>query len=121
MAYPGLAAVVIGVTIVAFVYYMFSNKEEEQQHHQSNTNNTTRSRSRSIENFYASENILERDTRSKRRASNKNSDDCTICLCTTINTRNIVLPKCKHVFHEKCLRKWEYIEKSCPNCRVSFE
>lgn len=42
---------------------------------------------------------------------------CSICLRKGINCQT----SCGHEFHERCISKWISYNKSCPNCRKSFE
>lgn len=43
--------------------------------------------------------------------------DCCICYETLDNQIN-VKPKCEHIFHQTCFKKWIKIDKSCPMCRI---
>ena len=50
-------------------------------------------------------------------------DQCTICIEKFQSKDKVLLLKCKHLFHEGCLRKW--LEKKtehpkCPNCNVDI-
>lgn len=52
-----------------------------------------------------------------------NCSECSICmeLCTK---KESIETKCKHVFHKKCLKKWENSKcggfTTCPNCRSNI-
>jgi len=43
---------------------------------------------------------------------------CTICQETT--TKDIVETKCKHYFHNDCIKKWCLESKLCPNCKQNM-
>ena len=45
---------------------------------------------------------------------------CTICLDDIKLDEMIFDIKCKHVFHEACLKKWLRIQKLCPNCKKTI-
>jgi hypothetical protein len=51
---------------------------------------------------------------------------CAICLenykCTETDIDNIViLPKCKHYFHEECINAWLTQKHECPVCREKVD
>tara|TARA_Y100000817_G_C16861392_1_gene545918 strand:+ start:5230 stop:5664 length:435 start_codon:yes stop_codon:yes gene_type:complete len=52
----------------------------------------------------------------------KKDKECSICLDTFTNNKEIIILKCKHVFHSACIIEWlkqpGYI--SCPLCRDSI-
>jgi len=52
------------------------------------------------------------------------SEECSICMEACTNKRESIETKCKHVFHKKCLKKWESSEccgfRTCPNCRSNI-
>jgi hypothetical protein len=46
--------------------------------------------------------------------------ECPICLEKFFNIKNSWITLCGHIFHKKCLYKWEYKTKcngTCPMCR----
>ena len=122
MAYPGIACVLIGVTLATLLYYMFGNNEQEQTHPPYNTGSRYRGSNDHYENNYSS---YSDDYHERRRASSglRDFDECTICLNPLTNGRKIVLKTCSHAFHKKCIEEWKSrsYQKSCPNCRCPFE
>jgi hypothetical protein len=50
-----------------------------------------------------------------------NLSECSICMELCNMKRDSIETKCKHIFHKKCLKKWESSQcggfKTCPNCR----
>lgn len=52
----------------------------------------------------------------------ENRDDvCSICYQTfTTEFGEVRLTSCKHFFHSSCLRKWLYIQDSCPMCHQNI-
>ena len=46
---------------------------------------------------------------------------CCICLATMKVNDDIVLLKCQHYFHFKCLDKWVETKEECPFCRGKIE
>ena len=46
---------------------------------------------------------------------------CCICLVTMKLGDDIVLLKCQHLFHYKCLEKWIETKEVCPFCRGKIE
>jgi len=47
------------------------------------------------------------------------SDCCSICL-DDLTQYIIILPKCKHKFHSKCIIDWFDIKLECPLCKTSY-
>jgi hypothetical protein len=45
-------------------------------------------------------------------------DDCPICLKPKINC---VIQKCGHMFHQKCINKWNNIKTNCPMCKNNID
>ncbi|CAJ2648335.1 unnamed protein product [Trifolium pratense] len=48
--------------------------------------------------------------------------DCVVCLSKIKEKEEIMVLKCKHVFHRDCLDKWfrfKYNNTTCPLCRIS--
>ena len=53
---------------------------------------------------------------------NKSDDVCSICL-EDLKKNIIILPKCHHKFHEKCIFDWferDNSEMKCPLCKTSY-
>lgn len=59
----------------------------------------------------------------KRYVNVNHYAECSICM-ELCKKRNSIKTKCKHVFHKKCLKKWESSKccciKTCPNCRSNI-
>jgi len=52
--------------------------------------------------------------------SEKNNNQCSICLDEYKNNDLVTILKCKHFFHDSCIKKWLlYKSKFCPICRRS--
>ena len=119
MPYPGIAVFFIGAGIAAVLYYMFaSNQEEEEQQQQSGQYSAGYGRNSSDcqpSNKWNNNSHRRRGT----YTTLNEAAECSICLDTSKDDKTTVLPNCKHVFHQKCIKKWESraIEKVCPNCR----
>jgi len=48
------------------------------------------------------------------------TNSCSICLVPFEEGEIIVmLPECKHIYHEKCLDQWLNINSVCPYCRFN--
>ena len=46
------------------------------------------------------------------------TNTCSICLEDILDEdTNKIITKCKHVFHEKCIKSWFILQNFCPNCR----
>ena len=41
---------------------------------------------------------------------------CSICLSEMWN--NIVVLKCGHIYHFRCMQKWSLEQETCPYCRT---
>ena len=47
-------------------------------------------------------------------------ETCNICLEDMASTQKRAVLKCRHVYHEKCLKKWTQRSKTCPVDRLAF-
>lgn len=48
------------------------------------------------------------------------TNSCSICLANFDETEQIImLPECKHIYHEGCLDQWLKINSVCPYCRFN--
>jgi hypothetical protein len=47
----------------------------------------------------------------------KNENECSICLNNYEIGDVFIHTKCKHMFHYKCLEQWVSDHSECPNCR----
>ena len=45
-------------------------------------------------------------------------DSCSVCRCEFESGEMILMMKCKHGFHEECLRPWLKEYKTCPLCKT---
>lgn len=64
-------------------------------------------------------------TRSRGEIENdfeeKMHDVCAICFCE-LSAHEALITQCNHVFHTACLRKWLYLQDTCPMChQVVYE
>lgn len=51
----------------------------------------------------------------------KMHDVCAICFCE-LSAHEALITQCNHVFHTSCLRKWLYLQDTCPMChQVVYE
>ena len=57
-----------------------------------------------------------------RKRKRKDEDICTICQESVESGRmkKVMIKKCNHVFHKKCLEKWVSCKPNCPTCRVKI-
>lgn len=66
---------------------------------------------------------IDRETRYSRthtceyKNTNKEHTSCPICLDDYVDNSIVSQTKCKHLFHEKCLKSWTDKNNTCPNCR----
>lgn len=42
---------------------------------------------------------------------------CSICLETSVASERVVVLRCSHSFHCRCLQSWFVAHRTCPNCR----
>lgn len=56
-------------------------------------------------------------TKKKKKAYGQ----CSICLISVKTKLNAKQLDCGHYFHKKCIKAWEKYNKSCPNCRKTFD
>ena len=47
----------------------------------------------------------------------KNSSSCSICLEEYEKEDDIIILKCSHIYHDKCIMGWLNKDISCPMCR----
>jgi len=47
----------------------------------------------------------------------KKNDNCSICFEQLDNNNLLIVTKCNHIYHEKCMNKWFMLNKTCPLCR----
>lgn len=45
---------------------------------------------------------------------------CSICLDQITKLDQFIVPKCKHIFHRKCIAEWNKQSNECPNCRCDI-
>lgn len=43
------------------------------------------------------------------------------CFCVLQDMTSAVITYCGHFFHESCLRKWLYVQETCPMCHTSIK
>ena len=48
-------------------------------------------------------------------------DNCAICMDKIVTNTNILILRCNHSFHYKCIGEWLTSSDSCPVCRKSTE
>jgi len=47
-------------------------------------------------------------------------NECPICIEKYKKHEKIIILKCDHNFHEKCIKEWLNKKNSCPNCRENI-
>ncbi|KAJ4976245.1 hypothetical protein NE237_001351 [Protea cynaroides] len=53
---------------------------------------------------------------------NDSTRECAVCLSIFENDEvAMLLPNCKHMFHEQCIKMWFSSHTTCPICRCSAE
>ncbi len=53
--------------------------------------------------------------------NNKEDAECIICTESLNSDESVViLDKCGHVYHKKCVDKWRLQSNTCPECRTNF-
>ena len=54
---------------------------------------------------------------------NESKDNCcSICLHNIeVDDREIILKKCKHVFHSTCIKSWFKVKSFCPLCKEKID
>ena len=62
-----------------------------------------------------------KDLYTKNDAGKLEKPTCCICLIPMKIGEDIVLLKCQHLFHFKCLEKWVETKEVCPFCRGKIE
>ena len=54
----------------------------------------------------------------KYKNNKEKGDKCNICLCNYDNDDDIIILKCNHMFHKKCIEEWlSNNSNKCPVCR----
>ncbi len=48
--------------------------------------------------------------------NNQNNEECSICL-ELINSNNMIITYCNHIFHDSCIKQMLYYNNKCPLCR----
>ena len=48
--------------------------------------------------------------------NNFENNECVICLDNMIKGENVIIIKCGHKYHTKCLNEWFLRKKICPIC-----
>eukprot|EP00249_Psilotum_nudum_P022170 c28402_g1_i1 orf=50-1366(+) len=48
------------------------------------------------------------------------SKDCSICLSSLAEQSAVILAKCKHSFHRRCIELWFMSRPSCPECLTVY-
>ena len=48
------------------------------------------------------------------------SKDCSICLDRLQLSNNLIILKCKHIYHKNCIREWFNQSTKCPICRCEI-
>ncbi|XP_012153426.1 uncharacterized protein LOC100882387 isoform X2 [Megachile rotundata] len=104
MAYPGLACVLIGITVATILYYMFGNDERDAYTYE-------RDRYRDTMRESQRENGYNSGFHRRNISHNTDFDDCTICLTPLGAGRKIVLKACNHAFHKNCIDEWKRLEQ----------
>lgn len=51
----------------------------------------------------------------------KKINECSICLMKIKSKTKEKKLSCGHFFHAKCIRQWSLYNKTCPNCRTTFD
>lgn len=51
----------------------------------------------------------------KKEFEEKRNDVCPICFCE-LSAHEALITNCNHIFHFICLRKWLYLQDTCPMC-----
>ena len=49
-----------------------------------------------------------------------NIPTCSICLEDISDSMLMIAEKCKHVFHNDCMKEWLKNNNTCPNCRADL-
>ena len=62
-----------------------------------------------------------KDLYTKNDSGKLEKPTCCICLIPMKIGDDIVLLKCQHLFHFKCLEKWVETKEACPFCRGKIE
>jgi hypothetical protein len=49
------------------------------------------------------------------------TEDCIICLDNLYIHDTLLILKCRHIFHTKCIKKWLDSHQVCPICRYKVD
>lgn len=46
--------------------------------------------------------------------------DCSVCLDSLHNSKELIQLVCGHIYHKECVYEWISRKNTCPNCRKSI-
>lgn len=111
MAYPGIACVLIGITVGTILYYIFGNNERQSYENDH--------RHRGSNEYYT--NDYDSGYHRGNMSYSSDIDDCPICLTSLATGGKVLLKSCKHGFHRHCIEQWRHNSHQCPTCRSYIE
>ena len=57
----------------------------------------------------------------KQQIEEEQIEECSICLEKLEKNNSVVILECGHKFHDKCIKNWMKIKKTCPICRKKIK